>query len=250
MTATVPGGPPFRPAPSLAEQVTAHLRHAMRDGTFRPGDRLPSESSLAAQLGVSRTVVREALARLKQDGLLESRHGIGAIVRSVQKQRAFRLDDLEGADTGDLGQLFELRAILEAEVALLAAERRSAPHLAVLERCITAMAEAVRDGRDGTAPDVSFHQELAEASGNHYLADLMRFLSDKLVEQIRTARSHSGRQAGLPERVQQEHERIFAAVSRQEPREARMAVLAHLRNAARRLGFTIPGARTDSTEVT
>ncbi len=250
MTATGPSGPAFKPAPRLSEQVTAHLRSAVLGGAFQPGDRLPSENTLAAELGVSRTVVREALARLKQDGLVESRHGIGAIVRSVQKQRAFRLDDMAGADIGDLGQLFELRVILEVEVALLAAERRSEQQLQALGVCIAAMAAAVRDGNDGTAPDVAFHQELAEASANHYLADLMRFLSDKLVDQIRTARSHTGQQRGLPERVQREHESIYEAVRRQEPREAGAAVLAHLRNAARRLGFTIPGALTESTKVT
>ena len=213
-----------------------------KKGPFQPGENLPSEAVLAEQFSVSRTVTREAFARLKYNGVLSSKQETGAKVAERFKMRAFRLDGVEQANSVELRHLYELRIILEGNAAALAVERRRKKNLAKLEHCLTDMAHTVRDSTDGIAPDVEFHQTMASASGNPYLRDLMCFLNDKLVHLIRRAREHSSLHPGLPLVVQQEHMAIFEAISERDPTKARDAALAHLMNAAKRLGFTVLGS--------
>lgn len=234
--------PKFKQAPRLSEQVADFLVSEIKKGYLRPGENLPSEAVLAKQFSVSRTVIREAFVRLKYDGLLDSKQGIGAKVAERFKMRAFRLDGVEQANSVELRHLYELRIILEGNAAALAAERCSKEDLEKLEHYLRDMAHAVRDGSDGIAPDVDFHQTMAGASGNPYLRDLMCFLNDKLVHLIRRAREHSSQHPGLPMVVQQEHMAIFEAISEKDPAKARGATLAHLKNAAKRLGFTVLGS--------
>jgi len=234
--------PQFQRAPRLSEQVTDFLALEIKNGSLKPGEHLPSEAALAKQFGVSRTVIREAFARLKHDGLIDSKHGIGAIVAERSEQRSFRLDGMEHVNSKEIGHLFELRAILEGNAAALAAEHRSEEDLTRLDRCLKAMARAVNEGSDGTAPDTDFHQIVAEASSNPYLRDFMQFLNGKLRDQIKKARERSSRQPGLPMMVQQEHEAIFKAILKKEPDRARDAALVHIENTSKRLDLVISSA--------
>jgi GntR family transcriptional regulator, transcriptional repressor for pyruvate dehydrogenase complex len=229
--------PILQRAQRLSEQVASYLSDAIGKGELKPGEKLPSENALAVEFGVSRTVIREAMASLKRDGVLESRHGIGANVAEVGRQQAFRLDGLDQAGDADIWHLFELRAILEGDAAALAAERGAPGQLKQMKDCLQQMITAARDGGDGTEPDVMFHQVMAEASGNPYLRDFMRFLSEKLRGLIRKARNHSRRQPGLPMLVENEHQAIYEAIAGQDASEARQAALTHVRNAAERLGL-------------
>ena len=223
----------------LSDQVAARLVSKIKEGTFRPGDKLPSEAVLAEQFGVSRTVIREALARLKYDGLLDSRQGVGAIVVQAGKKRAFRLDDLDRLTTENIEHLFELRAMLEGDAAFLAAERASIDHVKRLDKCLQEMAEAVRNGSNGTTSDFNFHSIIAEGSLNSYLSELMLLLNDKLVDLIRKSREHSEQYPNLPQKVQKEHEAIYSAIAGKNPVEARRAALTHIINAGSRLGVNV-----------
>jgi GntR family transcriptional repressor for pyruvate dehydrogenase complex len=229
----------FKRAPKLSEQVADYLIMEIKRGSFKPGDNLPSEAILAKQLNVSRTVIREAFARLKYDGLLDSKQGSGAKVTKRYKMRAFRLDGVEQANTEEVRHLFELRIIVEGGAAAFAAKRRSDKDLEKLERYLKDMENAVRNGADGITPDVKFHQTIAEASGNPYLRDFMCFLNDKLVYLIRGAREHSSHHLGLPIVAQQEHLAIFEAILDKNSTKARNASLAHLKNAAERLNLIV-----------
>ncbi len=219
----------FKRVPRLSEQVADYLIMEIKKGSFKPGENLPSEAVLAKQIGVSRTVIREAFARLKHDGLLDSKQGSGAKVTERFKMRAFRLDGIEQANNEEIRHLFELRIIIEGGAAALAADRRSNKD----------MDNAVQNGTDGSKPDVIFHQTIAGASGNPYLRDFMCFLNDKLVYLIRRAREHSSRHIGLPLVVQQEHLAIFEAILNKDPVKARDAALTHLKNAAERLNLLV-----------
>ena len=231
--------PKFKRAPRLSDQVANYLVSEIRKGSLRLGEKLPPEALLAEQFGVSRTVIREAFARLKCDGLLKSKHGIGAMVAEPSKQQAFRLDGLEQADSVEIGQLYELRAIVDGNAAALAAKRRHQEHVGRLSHCLEGMAHSVVEGGNGTDSDADFHQILAEASGNPFLRDFMRFLNGKLRGLIERARTHSSQQPILPMMVQEEHVAIFEAISKRDPERAREATLAHIKNAAKRLGLTL-----------
>jgi GntR family transcriptional repressor for pyruvate dehydrogenase complex len=186
--------------------------------------------------GVSRSVVREALSQLKYEGLLESRQGKGVTVVGPSGRRSFRLEAVGVLNREDLAQFYEMRAIIEAEAAALAACRRSIRDIRHLRSCLERMAQAVERRIDGTEPDLAFHRIIAGMSGNKYLKDLMDYLNGKAGLVIRTARDHSSRDAKLPAAVQKEHEDIFQALEAGDAARARAATLRHLKNAARRLG--------------
>ena len=117
----------FKKNLGLAQRVSRHLVTEIRSGLYKPGDKLPPEADLAIQLGISRTILREALASLKQDGILESRQGRGMTVCAPGDRQAFRFSDIvETMSPTEANYLYEMRAILEAEAAALAAKRLAA----------------------------------------------------------------------------------------------------------------------------
>ena len=233
-------GPKLEKPIRLPDQVAARLVSRIREGVFKPGEMLPSEANLAEQFGVSRTVIREALSRLKYDGLLDSQPGIGAKVADNSRKRVFRLDDIQQTSDRDIEHLFELRAILEGDAAFLAATRRSSEQVEQLNECLRQMEKAIKENSDGTAPDAKFHSIISEASSNPYLNELMQLLNDNFVNLIRKARRHVYTNPDLrPIKLQQEHEAIYRAIVDRSPLEARSAALIHVKNAGGRLGFKI-----------
>lgn len=223
--------------PRLPEQVATIIARQIGDGLYVPGAKLPPESQLSEVFGVSRSVVREALSRLKTEGLLDSRQGKGVMVLDPAARTFFRMKGLEGHSKQDLSQFYEMRAVIESETAALAACRRNPKDLGRLRQALARMAQAVEEQSDGTQPDLEFHRIIAEMSCNKYLRDLMGYVNGKAESFIRVAREHSSRRSRLPLKVQQEHERIFAAIAAGDAKAARVDSLQHLHNAARRLGI-------------
>ena len=218
--------------------MTDFLASEIEKGSYKSGEVLPSEAKLSARFEVSRTVIREALARLKYDGLIESRQGSKCRVVESGTKRVYRLDKLEDRDSNEIGYLYEFRAILESEAAFLAAKRRSKEDIARLDRCVEALDQATQKGLDGTTENVDFHLAVVDASGNPFLSDFMHFLSGKIWDLVQADRDHS-KQKGLPPEVQQEHVAISEAISTGNQNKAREAVLTHLKNAAKRRGINI-----------
>jgi GntR family transcriptional repressor for pyruvate dehydrogenase complex len=239
MVAKLPDNLTLKQPARLPQQVAEILAGEIGRGGLAPGDKLPPEAELASSFGVSRPVIREALALLRFEGLVDSRQGVGAVVLGPEHRSSFRVKPAEDLGPRDLAQLYELRAVLEAEAAALAASRRSRAQLERLDGCVREMGRAVAAGADGSRPDAEFHQGVAEASGNHHLAELMRYLHERLAQVIRQARENSSRRPGLPELVQKEHEAMLAGIQDRRPERAKQAARAHLQNAARRLGLEI-----------
>jgi len=225
----------FRQPTRLPDQVADFLAAEIRKGTFQVGEKLPPEAALAERFGVSRTVIREALGRLKYDGLLDSRQGIGATVVGDRSSRAFRLETFDEEKLRDWEQLYELRSTLEAEAAALAAERRGEEDLTRLKDCLRAIQEAADQRIERTAADAGFHRCVARASQNVYLAELMNFLIDTVIRGFLKVWENLDREPGLPRIILQEHTAIFEAIEAQDPLRARQATLTHLRNSARLL---------------
>lgn len=128
---------------NLVVQVSAELRQSIQSGSVKAGDKLPSEAKLTEAFGVSRTVIREAIAALRADGLVEARQGAGVFVREAPPQEALPFQDLDYNRISSVIELLELRTGVEVEAAGLAAVRRSpqqeeaiiAGHNAVYARC-------------------------------------------------------------------------------------------------------------------
>ena len=222
-------------APALADTLAARLSEDIRDGRLKPGEQLPTEQQISLAYGVSRPTVREAIGRLKHDGLVVTRQGAGAFVADPNAASVFRLSVADFTNKDEIHNIIELLMAVEATATQHAAERRSAADLAEIRTRLDAMQAAIDRGEPGVDEDFAFHRAIIEATKNPFFRDLSDFLDRRVRNFIRTARLNSARQAGLPQAVQIEHIRIFEAIERQDPASAREAAENHLRNAAKRL---------------
>jgi GntR family transcriptional repressor for pyruvate dehydrogenase complex len=225
----------------LSDAVVQVLESRIRSRQLAPGEKLPTERELAETLGVSRTVVREGLARLKADGYILTRQGSGVFVSDRPGQASFRVlqDGGTGAEASgdDLRHLFELRLIVEAAAAELAARRRTPDDLRALKAASARLVRALETGIEGAEADEAFHRAVAAATHNPYIRRFIEFLGRSFNETRRPSWTEEGRAAGKAAAAQREHEQIVDAIQGRSPREARAAALAHLRNSATRTGI-------------
>ena len=170
---------------SLAQELVTVLSEQIRDGMLKRGDKLPTESAIMEAHGVSRTVVREAISRLQAAGQVETRHGIGTFVLDTPSPSGFRIDPATVVTLRDVLAILELRISLEVESAGLAAQRRSAEHLAAMRAALDALNE--NTARDGDAV-AGFHLTGGLQTGNrladHGAADAMGFHDRRLGGQL------------------------------------------------------------------
>ncbi|MFS8039100.1 FadR/GntR family transcriptional regulator [Xanthobacter sp. AM11] len=224
-------------APSLADTLALRLREEIASGRLRPGERLPTEHQMSETYGVSRPIVREAVGRLKHDGLVTTRQGAGAFVADPGAVSTFRLDIADFSDKEEMSAIVELLMAVEATATGHAAVRRSDAELAHIRAQLDAMQQAIDRGEPGVDEDMAFHRAIVEATGNPFFRDLSQFLDHRVRHFIRTARSNTARLGGLAQAVQHEHEAIYAAIEGQDAAAARAAAEEHLRNAATRLAL-------------
>ena len=226
--------PLVRPS-GLPDEIAKRLRNEVLNGTLKPGDKLPSEQQLCRMFGVSRPVVREAISRLKYDGVLESFQGRGVFVSGDGSGSSFRIDDPNLNDQGELAHIIELLVAIEGAATGLAAARRSKQDLEAIKKALDAMAAAIDEGRNGVDEDMSFHRTIVEATRNPFFITLISFLESRVRNLIRVARTNTARYEGLANRVQVEHEAIYQAIVARDPDAAKAAAERHLRNAGVRL---------------
>jgi GntR family transcriptional regulator, transcriptional repressor for pyruvate dehydrogenase complex len=228
---------PRRRARTLAHQLVESLGDRIRDGRLAPGDRLPTESAVMAEFGVSRTVVREAISRLQASGMVRTRHGIGSFVVGTGDEAVFRIAPEQLATLRDVVAMLELRIGVETEAAALAARRRSPENVAALRAALAAFDEAVEAGRDAVAPDFQFHQEICRATHNPHFGQLMATLGKMIIPR---ARLDPGSPVAAEERVaylrrvNAEHASILGAIEGQDVEAARAAMRTHLANSLER----------------
>jgi GntR family transcriptional repressor for pyruvate dehydrogenase complex len=222
-------------APTLSDQVTNALLARIESGQLKPGEKLPPEVVLAPEFGVSRTVVREAISRLKQEGLVESRQGSGVFVRSQAALSPLKIDDSVIESRESVLQIVELRRAIESEAAAMAAQRRSKSQLARMETTLRAIDAEVSAGGDGVAPDVEFHRSIAQATANPFFLKTIDFLIQYLKAATRMTRANEARRIEFIRQVRDEHSAIIEAIRRRDATAARSAAAAHMFNAARRL---------------
>jgi GntR family transcriptional regulator, transcriptional repressor for pyruvate dehydrogenase complex len=225
-------------APTLSDQVSQALLARIESGRLKAGEKLPPEAILAPEFGVSRTVVREAISRLKHGGLLESRQGSGVFVSLQPTISPLKIDDSVIESREALLQIVELRRAIESETAALAAQRRSKAQLAEIELAFRAIDAEVAAGGDGVAADVGFHRAIARATGNPYFLKTLEFLSQYLTSATRLTRANEARRIEFMRQVREEHSAIVEAIRRRDAAAARNAAATHMFNAAKRLRTT------------
>ncbi len=222
--------------PSLVDAACEHIRASIVSGTHWPGSQLPTEAEFVDVLGVSRTVVREAIARLAAAGLVEARQGKGLFVSETARYQAFQITREEVENLSDVIELLELRLSVETEMAALAAERRSEVDVMSMRQQLKILGEAAIGLEDSVKADVEFHNVIARASKNAYYAKLIDFLGVRLVPPrslyLRQGQSYVG--ARYKAVISEEHEAILDAIIHRDPDAARVAARAHMSSSLKR----------------
>ncbi|AMP01313.1 bacterial regulatory s, gntR family protein [Collimonas arenae] len=220
---------------SLSDTVAQELLKKIETGEFGPGAKLPTEPVLSEQFGVSRTVVREAISRLKNEGAVEPRQGSGVYVSEQGHLRPLRIQFDQASSADAVLQIVELRRAIDAEVAALAATRRTPRQLKAIETALKGIEADVSAGGDGVMADVMFHRSIAEATGNPFLLQTLAFLSQYLEAATAVTRCNEARRDDFMRQVYEEHAAIAAAIAAGDALAARNAAQNHMFNAARRL---------------
>jgi GntR family transcriptional repressor for pyruvate dehydrogenase complex len=191
---------------------------------LKPGDPIPAERQLTETLSVGRSSIREALRMLESRGLIVSvGHGAFTVADYGNPLHASLALLVEMSD-GDLRELFEVRRVLEVEMAGLAAERRTATDVERMRAAIVAMASGIGSAERYIAGDLEFHQAVVAATGNRIARAMMEAIRDVM----RRALLSIYRIPGSPERSMEQHQQILEAVVAGRPEEARERVREHL----------------------
>lgn len=225
-----------RVEPNLTDRITAILTDEITSGQYKLGEILPPEQIIAERLGVSRTVLREAVSRLKADGLVVSKQGRGLTITATVRPTVLRM---YAADEGDLDKILsivELRRGFEIEAASLAASRRTENDLLAMREALQAMADAIEsdDIVAGTGADLRFHRTIAEATHNEHYIEFFNFLSILLARNLQVSRTNSAK-AKRGTDAQREHEVLYRAIELGDAELSRQCARSHVENTESRL---------------
>jgi len=225
---------PARGRGTLVSAVGADLRRLITDGEIRPGCRLPSEAALTRKYNVSRTVIREAIASLRADGLVEARQGAGVFVLNSQPA-SFPFQPFDEARISSMIEMLELRTAIEIEAAGLAAARRSpAQEEAIFERCHD-IDRLIAEGKPSTDADFAFHLAIADATNNPRFREFLEMMGQRVIPRTALQRGEGERTpSGYLGQIQAEHRAIAEAISARREQAAREAVRTHLKGSQER----------------
>ena len=216
---------------NLSAQLAKKLMSKIVAQEYRPGDRIPTEAELCAEYGVSRTVVREAIASIRAEGLLISKQGVGVFVGTGNKLLPFELEAKAAGKLTDVVHVLELRLGVEVEASGLAAERHSKRHLQAIKSRLKDIDRELRaaDGDRGRA-DFEFHSAIARATGNPYFEKFLQFTGPQIIPRLRFGSLRNDRAADLQyhAQIQMEHSDIADAIASRDVTAAREAMRRHL----------------------
>jgi GntR family transcriptional repressor for pyruvate dehydrogenase complex len=214
----------------LVDRVVNEIQELIVGGQLEPGTKLPPERELAEEIGVSRTVIREAVHILVAKGLLETRQGVGTIVRQVTGDQVVEplsllLQTRDGGVSAE--HLHQVRHILEIESAGLAALQAKEDDIAELKQIVAEMESAQDNPELFAAKDADFHRGLAKTTHNPLLIVFLDSIRD-LMQEVRPL---VARYPGLPRQVMPDHRKILERVIAKDPAGARQAMQEHLERA-------------------
>lgn len=218
---------------TLIESLAGQLEERILSGELGVGAKLPSEEQLAAQFEVSRPVVREALARLRERGLLDTVNGSGTFVRHPEPEQLadalLRQLQLASGGPSSLGNLFEARLAVETACARLAAERATPMDKVNIRQKYEAMKDGRQDPEAWASADLAFHLAIADASHNPFLATLLL----PLIEVIHLIVLQGHENAGAVDHGILMHGRLAEAIDAADPEGAASAMVEHMHRAQR-----------------
>jgi DNA-binding FadR family transcriptional regulator len=210
----------------LYQQIAAQLSGLIASGEFAVGQRLPSERELAAQLGVSRPSLREALIALELEGLVEVRVGAGIWVTAASARAPAMTAQQEGEGPFEL---LRARWLIEGEITAAAAREATAADLASIRAALAEMERLEKKHEDFSAFDREFHLRIAASTHNGVLQTVVEDLWDRGRGAVWRLMEQHFRTPELQAATVADHRAIHQALAAHDPREARNAMRAHLK---------------------
>ena len=219
---------------ALNDRVYDYIVSQIIVGAFALNARLPTEMQLAERLSVSRPVVRQALRRLKDDGLVISRQGAGTFVVRRPAHQVFSFAAV--GSVADIQKCFAFRIALESEAAAIAASEHNQESLDRLAQTLEDLERSLKSGTGGIDEDIAFHQAVAAASDNRFFLSTMSAIASQIRVGIGLNRSLTLEQPRARRiAVQEEHRAIYDAIVARDADEARRLMHRHLENARLRI---------------
>jgi GntR family transcriptional regulator, transcriptional repressor for pyruvate dehydrogenase complex len=224
---------------SLSVEVAEDIKNNIHSGKLQPGTRLATESEFCEKYEVSRTVVREAIASLRSEGLVIPRQGIGVFVSAQKAARRFEVDWGSIQSLPETVALLELRLAVEVEAAGLCARRRTkAEARSIRQRMEKAELQLRRSENPRYHYDFDFHLAIAKATRNPHFYQLLQFLRPIIVPRVKLSAFEEDKPRKDRRRTIEEehgHESIVAAIEARDEARARESMRAHLFNSLERL---------------
>jgi GntR family transcriptional repressor for pyruvate dehydrogenase complex len=212
----------------LYRQVAEQIQSSVMRGDLNAGDRLPSERDLAEQLGVSRTVIRDALRLLEERGLIAINVGDGTYVSEIQpKSISESISLYVKQKQTSYAHLAQVRRMIEVEIAVLAAKNATPENIERLEQAVEDSERSIHSLQEFVPSDIRFHELLAEASQNPLLPMLLTPISEPLHD----LSSRASSLPGAPEDALNHHKNILKCIKQKDWKGARLAMNAHLDSA-------------------
>ena len=209
----------------LYQDIFRQIQELIRDGTLKPGDRLPPERDLAERLHVSRSSLREAIRALETQGLVASRPGAGTFIRTESMDTLISIISSSIMGSRDaLKDVFEVRHFLDPQIAARAAERSTPEDIQRMAEALEEQQRQIADGETGVEGDTAFHFAMAQATQNWALVNVVSTIADIL----RQSRDRSLQTPGRPERSLASHRYILEMIQRRDAEGARLAMEHHL----------------------
>ena len=221
---------PVSGSQSRTGDLVRMLSEDIRSGRIKPGEKLPTEQEIVKLTGVSRTVVREAVAALRAEGLVITRQGVGAFVTAVPGQGMFKITSEDSESLERVLQILELRIGLEVEAASLAAQRATPQDVAAISACHQEFTTGAASGDLVIGADYAFHKSVCDATGNSYFSRILNSLGQILIPRLSapsTLPTIEERKTYLSG-IAAEHAEILDAIVRKDAQRARKAMRDHL----------------------
>ncbi len=213
---------------TLAEQMMESISRDIDHGLLKVGERLPTEITLMAQYGVSRTVVREAISRLQASQIVETKHGIGTFIKLKPSEATHDLSNISVSTKNDMYDLLVLRRTLEKDAAILACQNRTAAQLNEIEIALQKLKRS-KSAEESIRRDFEFHYSIIRASNNGYFQMLYKKLRRAAIPRTRVSIELKNKDdfSKLMHKINIEHQAIFEAITLQDTIAAQSAIEKH-----------------------
>ncbi|MGZ4161036.1 MAG: FadR/GntR family transcriptional regulator [Neobacillus sp.] len=205
----------------VSDSVVEQIEEMIKSGSFQAGEKLPSVRELCEMFGVGRSAVRDAITTLKGKGAVEVKQGEGTYILEFDSTRLFN-NHLLLPGYRDISELFQVRKILEAEIAEMAALNRSEADLHLMEKILS------NQSIKGWESDYHLHTAIAKAAGNEIIIQLVQFISATMKKAMIDFHNYIEKNPTTVQVIENQHIRIYESIKLAIPQKAKQTMIEHL----------------------